>query len=100
MLLTVARNETDEWLRDRRNRRVFPHRLEKCGYAPVRNPDASDGIWKIEGQRQVVYAKKSMPLRNQVLTARSLKSGPLRGTSGAIDDDQGMLELDKRCGGG
>ena len=27
-----------EWLSDRRNRRAIPHRLEACGYTPVRNP--------------------------------------------------------------
>jgi Family of unknown function (DUF5906) len=25
------------WLKDRRNRRIIPHRLEACGYVPVRN---------------------------------------------------------------
>jgi hypothetical protein len=73
MLLTVSRDQTAEWLRDRRNRRVIPHRLEKCGYVPVRNPDANDGIWKVDGQRMVVYAKRDQPLRNQVLAARNVK---------------------------
>jgi hypothetical protein len=30
-----------EWLRDRRNARQIPHRLEGCGYALVRNPAGS-----------------------------------------------------------
>ena len=29
-----------EWLDDRKNRRIIPHRLEGCGYTPVRNDGA------------------------------------------------------------
>ena len=39
----------DEWLSDRRNRRVIPHRMSSCGYVPVRNPDTEDGLWRIQG---------------------------------------------------
>ena len=34
----------DEWLSDRRNRRAIPHRMNSCGYVPVRNPDTDDGL--------------------------------------------------------
>ncbi len=35
-----------DWLKDRKNRRTIPHRLEKCGYVPVRNPDATSArLW-------------------------------------------------------
>jgi hypothetical protein len=43
------------WLGNRGNTRRIPHRLEACGYTPVRNPNASDGLWKIDGRRQAVY---------------------------------------------
>lgn len=45
-----------EWLRDRKNARRIPHRLEDCGYIAVRNTDATDGLWKVDGKRQVIYA--------------------------------------------
>ena len=51
-----------EWLRDRKNSRAIPHRLEACGYVAVRNEDAKDGLWKFNGKRQVIYAKASLPL--------------------------------------
>ena len=38
------------WLQDRKNRRAIPHRFEQCGYAPVRNPDREDGLWKVPVQ--------------------------------------------------
>src|ERR1700693_6285222 len=56
-ILTMAEGETATWLNDRKNRRVIPHRLESCGYVPVRNPDADDGRWKILGRRQTAYGK-------------------------------------------
>lgn len=46
-----------DWLRDRKNRRAIPHRLGACGYAPVRNPYAKDGLWVVNRRRQAVYAK-------------------------------------------
>jgi hypothetical protein len=54
------------WLGDRRNRRALPHRLESCGYVPVRNPYAKDGHWRVGGVRQAVYAKATLTLRDQI----------------------------------
>ena len=34
-----ATGDFEDWIKDRRNRRVIPHRLEKCGYVPVRNAE-------------------------------------------------------------
>jgi hypothetical protein len=56
-------------MRDRKNRRRIPHRLEKCGYVPVRNDTAKDGLWKINGARQVVYAKSSLTIRERHMAA-------------------------------
>jgi hypothetical protein len=55
-----------EWLRDRANRRLIPHRLAACGYMPVRNPDADDGLWVIMKRRQSVYGKDSLSVRDQM----------------------------------
>jgi hypothetical protein len=61
------------WLEDRKNRRAIPHRLESCGYVPVRNPDApTDGLWKIGPKRVAIYAKKELTLAQQVSVARRL----------------------------
>jgi hypothetical protein len=49
-----------EWMRDRRNSRLIPHRLEDCGYVVVRNEDASDGLWKVYEKRQTIYGKISL----------------------------------------
>jgi hypothetical protein len=49
-----------EWLNDRRNRRLIPHRLEQCGYVPVRNPATKDQMWVKDGDRQILYAKSEL----------------------------------------
>ena len=60
------------WLQDRKNRRVIPHRLEKCGYVPVRNPDREDGLWNYDGNRKMIYAKSSLSLGEQIDAAREM----------------------------
>lgn len=61
------------WLVDRKNRRVIPHRLERCGYVSVRNPDAkSDGQWKLKAGRQTIYAKANLSPAEAIEAARKL----------------------------
>jgi len=70
----VAPDDFAEWLRDRKNRRIVPHRFEKCGYVPARNPDATDGLWIIAGRRQAVYVKTTLSLCDQIIAARNIRS--------------------------
>ncbi len=75
------------WVRDRKNRRQLPYRFERCGYVPVRNEAAKDGLWVIkrtresrdgygstvtETARQVVYAKAEMSLADRLGAASRL----------------------------
>lgn len=64
-----ASGDFRDWLRDRKNRRQIPHRLETVGYVPVRSPTAKDGLWKIGGRRMAVYAKSALALRDQITAA-------------------------------
>jgi hypothetical protein len=68
-------SEFGEWLKDRRNRRKIPHRMETCGYVVVPNPEADDGIWKISGVRHVVYGKASLTSAARLRAARKFASG-------------------------
>lgn len=61
-----------EWLTDRRNSRRLPHRMEQCGYVPVRNPAANDGLFKVGGKRCVIYARNSLAMRDQIAAAETL----------------------------
>ena len=62
-----------DWIIDRKNRRAIPHRLEKCGYVPVRNSTRDDGLWGICGRRQVVCAKSHLTISQQSLAATALQ---------------------------
>jgi hypothetical protein len=61
-----------QWLQDRRNRRAIPHRMERAGYVSIRNSDAKDGLWKINGCRQVIYAQAGLSPSEQLTAARML----------------------------
>jgi hypothetical protein len=60
MLVAAARGDFEIWLQDRKNRRVIPYRLEGAGYVQVGNDAAKDGLWKINGKRQVIYAPQRL----------------------------------------
>ncbi len=61
----TSQSDFSDYLKDRRNSRKIPHRFEACGYTPVRNPDAEDGLWAINGRRQVIYARSSLSFRDR-----------------------------------
>jgi Bifunctional DNA primase/polymerase, N-terminal/Primase C terminal 2 (PriCT-2) len=65
-----------EWLEDRKNRRAIPHRLKRCGYVPVRNDDADDGLWSINGKRQVIYVAQALPVQMRFIAAHALQAKP------------------------
>jgi Bifunctional DNA primase/polymerase, N-terminal/Primase C terminal 2 (PriCT-2)/Family of unknown function (DUF5906) len=64
--------ELREWLEERGNRRVIPHRLQKAGYVPIRNDSAEDGQWVISGKRQAIYVAQALPIRLRLVAARAL----------------------------
>ena len=70
----VAHLDFCNWLEDRRNRRAIPHRMEACGYVSVHNPDRKDGLWKINGVRQAVYAQRELSPRDQYAAAVELRN--------------------------
>lgn len=70
-----------EWLRDRRNRRQIPHRLETAGYTPIRNDYAKDGLWKVDGRRQAVYARAELSVRDRIEAANRLSRGEISSVS-------------------
>ena len=79
-LVEKATGEIAGWLTDRRNRRTIPHRMERCGYVSVHNPDAADGMWKIWGVRQAIYAKAQLSSAQQVAAARRVVAAKPRGS--------------------
>jgi Family of unknown function (DUF5906) len=71
-VINAAAGDFADWLKDRANRRIIPHRFETCGYVPIRNPNADDGLWKLGSRRVVVYGKASLSFHEQLAAARDL----------------------------
>ena len=61
-----------EWLTEPKSRRALPHRMERCGYVCVRNPNAKDGYWVVNKERQPIYAKSTLSMQEQFEAARKL----------------------------
>jgi hypothetical protein len=61
-----------EWLRERKNSRKIPHRFESIRYVAVRNDGAKDGLWKVGGRRQVIYARAELPPGERIAAAINL----------------------------
>jgi isopentenyl diphosphate isomerase/L-lactate dehydrogenase-like FMN-dependent dehydrogenase len=74
MNIIAASRQSDfiEYLKDRKNSRRIPHRLEACGYTQIRNPDADDGLWRLRGRRQVIYARNNRSLADRLGAAKRL----------------------------
>jgi len=51
---------------------MIPHRVEACGYVAVRNPGATDGLWKIKGARQAIYARQALSIQERGVAAADL----------------------------
>ncbi|HEY4340532.1 MAG TPA: primase-helicase family protein [Steroidobacteraceae bacterium] len=71
-IINMANESLQEWLQDRKNRRTIPHRLENVGYVPVRNDAAQDGLWKVFGRRQAIYARQDLCLRDRLVAAAAI----------------------------
>jgi hypothetical protein len=69
---SVLQSTFAEWLRDRKNARRIPHRFEDCHYVVVRNPNDTEGRWKISGTRHTIYGKDSLTENERVAAAYKL----------------------------
>jgi hypothetical protein len=67
-------HDFSEYLKDRRNSRKIPYRLEACGYTAVKNPDAKDGQWVLEGRRQALYVRTGLGIRERLEAAQAFEA--------------------------
>ena len=71
-----AGDEFRNWLKDRRSSRQIPHRMETAGYVAVPNPaDKTDGRWRVDGKRQVIYGRRDLQIRDRIAAAALLSQG-------------------------
>jgi hypothetical protein len=67
--------ESRAWLRDKRNTRSIPHRMEEVGYLSVRNPDDKRGRWVVGRRQRVVYVRKELTVQDRLAAARDRVTG-------------------------
>jgi len=98
-LAMINREVTDHdlamWLNERRNRRTIPHRLASCGYLPVRNTGREDGLWIIEGKRQVVYARRDLTPAARFAAAEKLDAEEAHRAAARVKAFKGITETEK-----
>jgi hypothetical protein len=58
------------WLADRKHRREIPHRFENCGYSSVLNRSNKQGLWIVNGARQMIYARTDLSERDRLAAAK------------------------------
>lgn len=71
-LIEAANAAMAEWILDRRHRRALPHRLERCGCVSVRNPYSKQGLWRVNGQRQMIYVRNDLSPERQLKAAEKV----------------------------
>ena len=68
-----------------KNARRIPHRFEDCGYVAVRNPNDSEGRWKISGKTthdlRQGQPHRTRPPRRRLQARRRALTSPNQGTS-------------------
>lgn len=67
-----------EWLKDRRNARVVPNRLESLGYVSVRNSQDARGYWKINGKKEKIYVRQDLTVDDRLSAARDRQRGVVK----------------------
>lgn len=74
-LISRAQNhaELKEFLENKGNRKIIPHRLERCGYTKVRNPQHGEGRWRIAGKMQHVYGNHKLNINELLAEAAQLR---------------------------
>jgi hypothetical protein len=76
----VAKAPGADWLIDRRQSSAVPHRLRRCGYERVPNPNAerASGMWRIDDKRVMIYARADLsPVERLAAACRRWQNGPV-----------------------
>jgi len=70
----ASKQDFKEWLEDNGNRRYIPNRFEDAGYVKHRNPNANDGLWKINGSRKALYIKRELSEKDRSSAVNDYRS--------------------------
>jgi hypothetical protein len=65
MISNVADPTLATWLRDAKNGRKIPHRMEAAGYERERNEGQKDGRWKVGKNNRTIYVRRDLSTRDR-----------------------------------
>jgi hypothetical protein len=83
----VSKAPGADWMTDRKQSRAMPHRLRRCGYERVPNPDAErdSGMWRVNGKRTMIYARADLSPDDRLAAGRRrCKYGPVHDRKAAV----------------
>jgi hypothetical protein len=72
LLAIHANDDLRVWMNDRKTRHLLGKRLADVGYVAISNPDTKDGLFKVSGKRQTVYANQDLSPSEQFAAAARL----------------------------
>jgi hypothetical protein len=72
LILSRADSNLQEMAKDPRGKNSIRFKLERAGYVSVANPNANDGLWKVGGRRQKIWAAKDLSLVGRGEAAEAL----------------------------
>jgi hypothetical protein len=84
-LVGVQGNEMIAYMLEHKHRRATPHRLNRCDYRVFRNTSAKDGLWRINGSRQAVYVKATLPPSARKAAVAAYLGGAMGTAAGTLD---------------
>ena len=89
LAMLAAKAPSAEWLTDRKKSRSIPHRMQRCGYVSVSNPDAlrSGGYWVIHNKRQAIYVREKLSPEQRLDAARALRDRLMSGLKLVVDNE-------------
>lgn len=82
--MTSGESDFAYWLKDRRNKRQLPYRMEEAGYVKVLNPKATTGKWKSRGAAITIYVKTALSEEGKVAAAEAKLEQLAREEAGGV----------------
>jgi hypothetical protein len=83
----VSKAPGADWLTDRKQSSAISHRLRRCGYERVPNPNAeqNSGMWPVDGKRVMIYARADLsPAERMAAAVRRYRNGPVHNRKPAM----------------
>jgi hypothetical protein len=90
-VVAVVGEDFEKWLTDRKNSRQISHPFIVCAYMSVRSRHAKDGLWRVFGTRQAIYALATLTPAEQMVAAEAVARSGKALTRSALNKLRGTV---------